>query len=194
MPGEAGELWGLKDPDENGLVATGENALAPKGVLTPGLAPGLNLHVDGGEVIKGRRAWGVRGVAYFYMQLNQSYSPTARAIQKFNLPPQPGVFIGRLPSTVQVSAKGTVGAKSRAARQTHAVFEGPPPRYHHNSHQHHTTISLPTSDRASATSGLHTYVQHFAALLLPQANASKKTQRQLPHKKKKKFPPNHTNT
>ena len=43
IPGDTGELWGLKDPPENGLVATGENALAPKGVLMPGLAPGLNL-------------------------------------------------------------------------------------------------------------------------------------------------------
>lgn len=43
MPGEEGELCGLNAPLEKGLVATGEKAPAPKGVLIPGLAPGLNL-------------------------------------------------------------------------------------------------------------------------------------------------------
>ena len=43
IPGDTGELWGLNEPPENGLVATGEKALAPNGVLMPGLAPGLNL-------------------------------------------------------------------------------------------------------------------------------------------------------
>lgn len=47
MPGETGELCGLKEPPVNGLF-TGEKALAPNGVLTPGLAPGLNLSKGNG--------------------------------------------------------------------------------------------------------------------------------------------------